>query len=71
MNVWARYDDEDHDFIHFSGKYGKTTGRRHLFSIHVDDLMVLISEEEHTELLARLEDGKVFCFPKLNLAEED
>lgn len=64
MNMWARYDEEDNDFVHFSAEVNlkSRNHRRLLSSVHVDDLELMFSEEEAKELLERLEsESRVFC----------
>lgn len=63
MNMWARYDDEDRDFVHFSAQVSeRNKTRRLLASVHIDDLELMFSEEEAANLRERLEiEHKVFC----------
>ena len=74
MNLWARYDEEDRDMVHFSAQYRafSINHRRLLATIHIDDLPLFFEEEDASMLRERLEDnGKVFLDIKLKVVNDD
>ena len=72
MNLWARVDEEDPDMVHFSAELPMFRGtRRHLATVHIDDLE-LFFDDSGLELLERLKkENHVFCWPKLELEDEE
>lgn len=68
MNLWARFDEEDPDMVHFSAAVpvpkvcrGRPPIRRLLATVHIDDLGLLF-EDDGLQLLDRLRQvrGPVF-----------
>ena len=77
MNLWARFDEEDPDMVHFSAELPKLyirkgkPIRRSLATVHIDDLGLFFGDSG-LELLERLKEEKyVFCWPKLELEDEE